>query len=74
MRAAGLEQYRVAGIGQHRHQRQHVFLQERLAAGDLDERTVKRGHCIDNLLQSLLLSLVKGVLGIAIITTQIAEC
>ena len=38
MRAAGLEEDREVIIAQRFHQRQRVFLEERLAPGDLDER------------------------------------
>ena len=73
MRAAGLEQNRVARVRQHRHQGQHIFLQQRLAAGDLDKRTIKRRDKIDDLIQCLFFAFVKCVLGIAIIAAQIAE-
>ena len=73
MRAARLEQDRVAGVGEHRHQRQHIFLQERLAAGDLDQRATVRRDRIDDFGQRLFLALVKGVFGIAIGAAQIAE-
>ena len=42
VRAAGFDEDRVAGIGEHRHERQDIFLQKRFAAGDLDERAIER--------------------------------
>ncbi len=72
--AARFEQNSITGIAQHRHQRQHIFLEQRLATCDLDQSTAKPCDRIYNLVQSLFLSFVKGVLGIAIIAAQIAEC
>src|SRR4030095_2033606 len=71
--AACFEQNSITGIAQHRHQRQDVLLEQWLPTGDLDQRTAKRCDRIYNLVQSLFLSLVKGVLSIAIIAAQIAE-
>ena len=48
-------------------------MQERLAAGDLNEGTVKLFDSIDNFTQRHLLALVKRVFGVAIIAAQIAE-
>ncbi len=73
VRAAGLEQNIVTRIRQDRHQRQHIFLEQRLATSDLDERTIERRDKIDNLLQRLLFAFVKCVVGVAIIAAQIAE-
>src|SRR5438477_3711042 len=50
-----------------------MFLQQRLAAGNLNERTIKRCDKIDNLLQRLFFPFVKCVLGVAIIAAQVAE-
>jgi len=72
--AAGFEQNSITGIAQPRHERQHVLLEQRLASGNLDQRTTKPCDRIYNVVQSLFLSPVKGVLGIAIIAAQIAEC
>ena len=36
-----LDQHGAAGIAQRRHQRQHVFLQQRLATGDLHHRRIE---------------------------------
>ncbi len=72
--AAGFEQNRITGIAQHRHQRQHIFLEQRLSTGDLDQRTATRGHRFYDLAQSFFLSLVKRILSIAIVAAQIAEC
>ena len=38
---AGLEQHGLAALEQRLHQRIHVLLQQRLAAGDLDQRAVE---------------------------------
>src|SRR6267143_5738978 len=72
--AAGFKQNSIPGIVQHRHQWQHVLLEQRLDSGDLDKRTAKSCDSIYNLVQNSFLSLVKRVLGIAIIAAQIAEC
>ena len=71
--AARLEQNSVAGVAQDRHQREHVLLQKRFAAGDLDQRTLKTRDSIDDLFKRSFLAFVKRVFGIAIIAAQIAE-
>ena len=73
MRSARFEQNSVARVAQDRHQWEHMFLQERFAAGDLDQRTVKFFDSIGNFAQRHLLAFVKRVFGVAIIAAQIAE-
>ena len=73
MRPTGLEQNRVTGIGEHRHERQHIFLQERLASGDLDQQALKRAHRLRDFFERQFLPLVERVLGIAISAAQIAK-
>jgi hypothetical protein len=63
----------VACIAQDRHQREDVLLQERFAAGDLDQRTVKFFDSIGNFAQRHLLAIVKRVFGVAVTAAQIAE-
>ena len=74
MCAAGLDQYGVARVTQHRHQWQNIFLQQWLAARDLDERAFKTRDAINDILERSFLSFVKGVLGIAVTAAEIAEC
>ena len=56
-----------------RHERKHILLQERFAAGDLDERALERFDRIDDFRQRLLFPFVKGVFRVAIGAAQIAK-
>ena len=63
----------MAGVGQHRHQRQNVFLKQRFAAGDFDQRAAKPCDGGDDLIKRLLFPFVKRVFGVAIIAAEIAK-
>ena len=73
VRTAGLEKNGVPGVRQHRHQQQNIFLQKRLAAGDLNQRTIEATDKIDNRIQCLLFPFVERVFRVAIIAAQIAK-
>ena len=60
-------------IAQNRHQREHVLLQERFAAGDLNQRTLKARDPINDFFERSFLAFVKGVFRVAIVAAQIAE-
>ena len=71
-RAAGLEQDGAAGVGQAGHEREDLGLQERLAAGDLDE-AVAQGHGpVDDLVERQGLALLEGVRRVAVAAPQVA--
>ena len=70
--AAGFEHYRTTSFEQPIHQRVHVFLQQRLAAGNLDERTTILPNRGDDLLDRHFAALVERIGGIAPGTSQIA--
>src|SRR5215208_2317382 len=70
--AAGLEQHRLATVEQTLHKEVHLFLQQRLAAGDLDQRAAVSIDLIDDIVQGTLAALVKGIRRIAPATAQIA--
>jgi hypothetical protein len=48
VRAAGFQQDSAVGIGQHRHQRQDIWLQQRFATGDLNQRAVVGQNVVNN--------------------------
>src|SRR5882672_11221272 len=59
--AAGFEEDRPSTFEQPLHQRIHVLLQQRLAAGDLDERAGERLHLLQNLFEGTFGALVERV-------------
>jgi hypothetical protein len=73
MRAAGLEQDGVVRVGQHRHQRQHIFLQKWFATRYLHQRATECFHRFDDFVQRLFLAFVEGVFRVAVTAAQIAE-
>ena len=73
VRAAGFDEHGAAGVAERGHQREHVFLQQRLAAGDLDERAVEREHLGEHLGHGAFVAFVKGVFGVAVGAAQVAE-
>ena len=70
--AAGFEQHGAAAIEQRLHQRIDVVLQQRLAAGDLDERTVEPLDLGKHLVERLLAPFVKGVRRVTPRAAQVA--
>ena len=73
VRAACLKQDGATGVRQQRHQGQDIFLQERLAAGDLDQLAIVAGNRAHDFTERFLFTLVKGVFRVAIGTAQIAK-
>src|SRR5438105_9025400 len=70
--AAGFEQHRAAAIDQRLHERIDVLLQQRLAAGDLDERAVEAVDLLEHLIDRVLAALVKRVRRVAPRAAQVA--
>ena len=60
-RAAGLEQHLVAGVAEVGEQRQRAGLQQRLAAGELDERAAEGGDPCEHFGARQPLPFVEGV-------------
>ena len=71
--SAGLEQHRAAALEQRLHQRVHVLLQQRLAAGDLDERTVVPLDLGEHCRQRTLVAFVERVRRVAPRAAQVAR-
>ena len=81
VRSAGLYEHGEANVAETTHQRVDVFLQQRLAAGDLDKRQfvarlageiALRLECQDNFVDGHRFSTAEGIGGVAIGATQIA--
>ena len=70
--AAGLEQHGLARLEQALHQRIHVLLQQRLAAGDLDERAAVRLDLGHHLVHAHLAAFVERVRRVAPAAAQVA--
>ena len=70
---AGLEHDGAAAGEQPVHQRVDVLLQQRLAAGDLDQRTLVPLDGGDDLVDRLFVALVEGVRRVAPAAAQIAR-
>src|SRR5438874_6579841 len=71
--AACFQQHCFSGISQRTDQWKNIFLQERLAAGDFDQRTIEFQNFSRNLGQRFLFAFVKGIGGVAISAAQVAE-
>ena len=71
--AARFQQHGFPRVSQRRHQGQNIFLQQRFAASDLDQRTIEFQNLCHDVGHRLLFAFVKGVSGVAIIAAQIAE-
>src|SRR5882672_10064765 len=63
--ASGLEEHRPPAFEQLLHQRIHILLQQRLAAGHLDERTRVRVQLLEHVIERALRSFVEGVRRVA---------
>ena len=70
--AAGLQHHRASLVEQALHQRVDLLLQQRLAAGDLDDVTAIVAHAPDHLVHAHLLPLVERVGGVAPGTAEVA--
>src|SRR5678815_434790 len=70
--ATGLEQHRLAAVEQTLHERIHLFLQQGLAAGHLDQRAFVAIDLTEDIVQGALVALVKGIRRIAPAAPQIA--
>ena len=73
MCAARFEQNRLARVAQDRHQWEDAGLEQRFAAGNLDERTFKTLDTLGNFFKRRLLAFIESVFRIAIVAAQIAE-
>lgn len=71
-RAAGLDQQRPARIAQSRDEFVHACLQQRLAAGDLDQLRRVHHHFCDNVVDRARRAFLEGVLRVAITAAQMA--
>src|SRR6185503_6867809 len=70
--ASGLEEHRPPAFEQPLHQRIHVLLEQRLAAGHFDERTCVRVQFLEHLVERALPSLVERVRRVAPRAPEIA--
>ena len=71
--AARFDEHDAAGVAERGHEREHVFLEKRLAAGDLDEWAIDGEQLGEDVVHGAFGAFVKRVFRVAIGAAQVAK-